>query len=49
MTGAAADVVLFEEPFVVDSTKIAEKLQVRATSYEEAIDRTLASYRAAGL
>lgn len=36
---------LFEEPFVVDSTKIADRLGVRATPYEEALARTLAGYR----
>ena len=40
---------LFEEPFVVDSTKIARKLGAQATPAEQAIAETLAHYRAAAL
>jgi hypothetical protein len=36
---------LFEEAFVVDSSKIANKLGVPATPVEEALAGTLASYR----
>ncbi|SDU76523.1 NAD-dependent epimerase/dehydratase family protein [Jiangella alkaliphila] len=35
----------FEEPFIVDSSKIASKLGVQATSIDQAIDDTLAAYR----
>ena len=35
---------LFEEPFVVDSSKIASKLGVHATPLEQALADTLASY-----
>ena len=35
----------FEEPFVVDSTKIADKLGATATPVEEAVLATLRSYR----
>ena len=35
----------FEEPFVVDSAKIATKLGVRATASEQALAQTLDSYR----
>jgi nucleoside-diphosphate-sugar epimerase len=35
----------FEEPFVVDSGKIAAKLDVHATPLEEALAATLATYR----
>jgi nucleoside-diphosphate-sugar epimerase len=37
---------LFEEPFVVDSGKITSKLGVSATSLPQALDETLATYRA---
>ncbi len=36
----------FEEPFVVDSSKIAGKLGVQATPITEALELTLATYRA---
>jgi len=36
---------LFEEPFVVDSSKIATKLGVHATPLEQALADTLAGYR----
>jgi len=36
---------LFEEPFVVDSSKIANKLDVHATPIEQALVSTLATYR----
>jgi nucleoside-diphosphate-sugar epimerase len=39
---------LFQEPFVVDSSKIRDRLGVRATPIEEALARTLESYRTAG-
>jgi nucleoside-diphosphate-sugar epimerase len=35
----------FEEPFIVDSTKIATKLDVHATPLDQALADTLASYR----
>ena len=35
----------FQEPFVVDSTKIAAKLDVHATPTEQALADTVASYR----
>ncbi len=35
----------FEEPFVVDSSKIATKLGVQATPLDQALAETLASYR----
>ena len=35
----------FEEPFVVDSSKIATKLGVQATPYDQALADTLATYR----
>ena len=35
----------FEEPFIVDSSKIATKLNVHATPLEQALADTLASYR----
>jgi nucleoside-diphosphate-sugar epimerase len=35
----------FEEPFVVDSSKIATKLDVHATSLDQALADTLATYR----
>jgi nucleoside-diphosphate-sugar epimerase len=35
----------FEEPFIVDSSKIATKLNVHATPLEQALAETLASYR----
>jgi nucleoside-diphosphate-sugar epimerase len=35
----------FEEPFIVDSTKIANKLDVHATPLDQALADTLASYR----
>jgi len=37
---------LYAEPFVVDSTKIATRLGVRATPLEQALRDTLAGYRA---
>lgn len=36
----------FDEPFIVDSSKIATKLGVRATPAEQALANTLAAYRA---
>jgi nucleoside-diphosphate-sugar epimerase len=36
---------LFEEPFIVDSSKIASKLGVQATPLDQALDDTLATYR----
>lgn len=39
---------LFEEPFVVDSTKITDRLGLHATPLDEALERTLAAERAAG-
>lgn len=38
---------LYAEPFVVDSTKITSRLDVRATALEQAVGATLDSYRAA--
>jgi nucleoside-diphosphate-sugar epimerase len=38
---------LFEEPFIVDSSKITTKLGVMATPLPQALDQTLATYRAA--
>ena len=35
----------FQEPFIVDSSKIATKLNVHATPLEQALADTLASYR----
>jgi nucleoside-diphosphate-sugar epimerase len=35
----------FEEPFVVDSSKITDKLGVEATPIREALAQTLAAYR----
>jgi nucleoside-diphosphate-sugar epimerase len=35
---------LFEEPFVVDSSRITAELGVRATPAEQAIDETMAGY-----
>jgi hypothetical protein len=35
----------FQEPFIVDSTKIATKLEVHATPLDQALAHTLASYR----
>ena len=35
----------FQEPFIVDSTKIATKLDVHATPLDQALAETLASYR----
>ena len=35
----------FEEPFIVDSSKIATKLNVHATPLEPALTETLDSYR----
>jgi len=35
----------FQEPFVVDSTKIATKLNVHATPLDQALADTVASYR----
>jgi len=37
---------LYAEPFVVDSTKIATRLGVRATPLEQALRDTLTGYRA---
>jgi hypothetical protein len=37
----------FEEPFIVDSTKITTTLGVHATPVEQALGETLASYRTA--
>jgi hypothetical protein len=34
----------FQEPFVVDSTKIAAKLDVHATPLDQALADTVASY-----
>jgi len=36
----------FQEPFIVDSTKIATKLEVHATPLDQALADTLASYQA---
>ena len=36
----------FQEPFIVDSTKIATKLEVHATPLDQALAGTLAAYRA---
>ena len=35
----------FEEPFIVDSSKIATKLDVHATPLDQALADTLATYR----
>ena len=35
----------FAEPFVVDSSKITNKLGVEATPVEEAVAKTLRTYR----
>jgi hypothetical protein len=35
----------FQEPFIVNSSKIATKLNVHATPHEQALADTLASYR----
>ena len=35
----------FQEPFIVDSTKIATKLEVHATPLDQALADTLATYR----
>ena len=35
----------FQEPFIVDSTKIATKLEVHATPLDQALAGTLAAYR----
>jgi hypothetical protein len=35
----------FEEPFIVDSSKITTTLQVQATPIEQALADTLATYR----
>jgi hypothetical protein len=37
----------FQEPFIVDSSKIATKLGVHATPLDQALAGTLASYRTA--
>jgi nucleoside-diphosphate-sugar epimerase len=37
----------FDEPFIVDSSKIADKLGVQATPLEQALTQTLAEYREA--
>jgi nucleoside-diphosphate-sugar epimerase len=37
----------FEEPFIVDSSKITNTLGVHATPVEQALAETLATYRAA--
>ena len=37
---------LFEEPFIVDSTKIANKLDAHATPLDQALAETLATYQA---
>ena len=37
----------FEEPFIVDSSKITSPLGVQATPVEQALADTLASYRSA--
>ena len=36
---------LFEEPFVVDSSRITAELGVKATPAEQALSETLAPYR----
>jgi nucleoside-diphosphate-sugar epimerase len=36
----------FQEPFIVDSTKIATKLDVQATPLDQALANTLATYHA---
>jgi len=36
---------LFAEPFVVDSSKIATKLDVHPTPIDQALNNTLATYR----
>lgn len=36
---------LFEEPFIVDSSKITNKLDVQATPIDQALDDTLAACR----
>jgi nucleoside-diphosphate-sugar epimerase len=36
---------LFEEPFIVDSSKIANKLGAHPTPIEQALIATLATYR----
>jgi len=36
----------FQEPFIVDSTKIATKLEVHATPLDQALAGILAAYRA---
>jgi len=36
----------FQEPFIVDSTKIAAKLDVHATPLDQALADTLATYQA---
>ena len=36
----------FQEPFIVDSTKIATKLDVHATPLDQALADTLATYHA---
>lgn len=36
---------LFEEPSIVDSSKITSKLGVSATPLPQALDETLATYR----
>ena len=38
---------LFEEPFIVDSSKITDRLGARATPVEQALATTLASYQRA--
>ena len=38
----------FDEPFIVDSSKINAQLGVRATPIEQALADTLASYRDKG-
>jgi hypothetical protein len=35
----------FQEPFIVDSTKIATELEVHATPLDQALVDTLSSYR----
>ena len=35
----------FQEPFIVDSTKIATRLDVHATPLDQALADTLATYR----
>jgi hypothetical protein len=37
----------FEEPFIVDSSKITERLGIRATPVEQALAATLRAYEAA--